>query len=304
MIKEAMASIRKRSDQLRRRHHVVPRFYLERFANEGQIGIWDTTNGDLSTRGTTNTSVITDFYMVYDEVGTPSDVLEVEVLDREVEAPAAPAVSRAVETGVISDEDRKAIARFVGFQYVRGQRFPKPVEDGLVELGKLQMAQAADLIEAGYEVEGVDETIREVKGREPTQEDYKEFMEALRSREGYKYAINRSASVAKYLSLGEAAESLLHAREWQLVHFDDPLLVTADEPVWLEWDGEPGPYGEGLGTVPAVWIPLSATTALRMGRTDVGGIEPSSIEPEWLNRCVAGQAHRFLFGNPDLLGAL
>lgn len=45
---------------------------------------------------------------------TSSDVFEVELLDREVESPAAPAVSRTVESGLIADEDREALARFMG----------------------------------------------------------------------------------------------------------------------------------------------------------------------------------------------
>ncbi len=290
-------------EPLRRNHHTVPKFYLERFAIEGEIGVLDLTTNKIWTSGAKATAVIKDFYMVYDDSGDPLDLFEVEFLDRQVEAPAAPVLRKAAAGEELTEKEREVLAVFIGVQSVRGQAFPKPVENALIQLGRLQFKTAAELVARGYDVPEVTEALKEINGREPTEEDYKEFVETATATDEYEYKINRAALVPMYMELGVRTAQLLLPRLWQVIHLDDPALITGDEPVWLETEDEAGPYGEGLGTAPGVWLALDPLTALRMGHPDVGEIDPGDVDAHRLNKAVVAQSQRFVYGDPAVIEA-
>lgn len=299
-IKDLLAAVRNRGP-LRRRHHVVPRFYLERFADDGALGVLDTEEGKIWTTGTKDTAVIKNFYMVYDQDGEPYDIFEVEFLDKQVEGPAAPVLAKAAVGEDLTDKEREKLAVFIGIQSVRGKAFPKPVEDAMVRMAKLQLQLAAELIEDGYEVAGVREAVEEVLGREATDQEVQEFAESARNTQDYKYEVHRPAMLGHYMDIGLRTADLLLGYEWQVIRFDDPVLITADEPVWLEASGSVGPYGVGFGTADAIWMPLGPAAALRMVRPGLEEVDVATVDLERLNQGVAGQAHRFLYGDPELL---
>lgn len=107
------------------RHHVVPRFYLARFADEGhRLVAFDAEADDEETVSPKRASVISDFYTI--DIGAgPSD--EIERCLSEIEALAATALRRIDEgTFPPSDADRGAITSFMALQFVRGPDFRAP----------------------------------------------------------------------------------------------------------------------------------------------------------------------------------
>jgi hypothetical protein len=107
-----------------KRHHVVPKFFLQRFALDDKIELVD--RHDLSTRITTNVEkalAYKHFYSVHTEDGRDTTVER--MFATHIEGPAKRAISRLV------DEKRSCslpglrgpFATFLAFQYVRGPGF-------------------------------------------------------------------------------------------------------------------------------------------------------------------------------------
>jgi hypothetical protein len=78
---------------LRRRHHYVPRFHLERFADDGAIFIFDRETGETRKSGTKAIAVKKDLYRI-DVLDMQIDVPEIAL--SEIEG-AASEVLRAIE---------------------------------------------------------------------------------------------------------------------------------------------------------------------------------------------------------------
>jgi hypothetical protein len=106
--------------KLKRRHHTVPRFHLERFANERRQLIRVPLAGPRSHPASIgDASVEKDFYLIEREDGTRTDALE-DLLS-EAEGRAATAVRAVVDEGAwpIPDEHRHGIALWAASQALR-----------------------------------------------------------------------------------------------------------------------------------------------------------------------------------------
>ncbi|MET8197417.1 DUF4238 domain-containing protein [Micromonospora sp. NPDC005222] len=94
-------------DKLRRRHHIVPRFYLQRFADQRGLLRRIVLPGDVRhSVSVTDATVAKDFYLVEEEDGSRSD--RVEELLGDVETEAAEAFRTVVDRHVwpIPDDAR------------------------------------------------------------------------------------------------------------------------------------------------------------------------------------------------------
>jgi hypothetical protein len=94
-----------------------------------------------------------------------------------------------------------------------------------------------------------------------------------------------------------------NARTWRLLEFDEPVLVTCDEPVALVGEDPyaPGNAG-GLVRAPEVVFPIGARHALLMIRPDLGSDEGrrhgTAKQADIINLHVAFGAHRFIVRHP------
>lgn len=102
-----------------RRHHTIPRFYLDNFAQAGQIGTVILPGDRRFTQSVINASVMKDFYALGQPNTEGSDVFE-RVLST-FESMSAPVV-RKVLGGVwpLVEEDRTVFAEFAAVRYLRG----------------------------------------------------------------------------------------------------------------------------------------------------------------------------------------
>lgn len=293
---------------LSRRHHVVPAFYLDRFANEGLLGSLDLKTGKVIAAGPRDLAVVKNFYMIRDSEGNEYDLWEHDFLANSIEGPAAIPLAKAAAGDDLEGEEREALARFVAIQSVRGQAFPTAVERGVVQAAELQLRVARAFLDRGQEVAGIRESIseayNELYGREPTEEEYAQEVADFGNLDGMKIEVNREWMLRHYMGAGMRLSMVLTTFDWQIIRFDDPVLITSDEPVWLEAPAGGGPYGVGFFTAEAIWMPLDPTAAVRMRQSTFDPVDPGSIDPAWLNQELAQRAHRFLYGNEAALSSL
>lgn len=111
------------------KHHYVPRFLLERFADERdtkrQVWALDNASGRPFKTNPRNLAAVSDFYT---QDGEPEDAAE-EALAR-LEAHGAALIARLVAGEEISDQERADLAVFVGQTHMRTPLGRQWLKDG------------------------------------------------------------------------------------------------------------------------------------------------------------------------------
>ena len=154
----------------RRRNHLVPDFYLKRFADEaGRIAVFplDSSRSPFVT-GTAGVAVEIDFYTIETPEG-PSDELE-SIISDDIEGPAAEAMRQLrQEDWPPTYEVRAAMAHFLTLQLLRGRRFRDLVEN----VSETTARQILELL--GSNPEGLRRSYLQAMGEEPSGETLTEL---------------------------------------------------------------------------------------------------------------------------------
>ena len=104
-----------------KRHHIVPEFYLRRFADAGKVELLKRSNlAESIHTSVENALVERHFYSIDTDEGRDSQVEK--MLGSQVEPGAARAITRLVDEGrsLSLPGLRRAVSTFLAFQYVRG----------------------------------------------------------------------------------------------------------------------------------------------------------------------------------------
>ncbi|MCA1943428.1 MAG: DUF4238 domain-containing protein [Yonghaparkia sp.] len=231
-----------------KKHHIVPRWVLDNFANEkSQVSVRDRNSGEHSLRSV-NDLAITDFYTTVDVDGNLNS--QMEDLLGVIESAALDVVRRELaglsfrRSHEISSDDRLALDGFVAMQKVRGMRTRRSLE--LLTDWQLKFLNQGKL------------TVEEINGLEfiPHQNEHIRMMNSLVDR------------IAGHLSRRPAS----------LLKLDRPLLVISDEPVVLRHeqsdsrtraakaDGLPLPNGQDQN--PANIVSLTSNSAGGLAMAD------------------------------------
>lgn len=119
-----------------KRHHAVPRFYLERFAKDDGL-IWLHNVEDVTAVRANPKDAIVEKYLYSPEVGeNPKDDSFEKFLAERIEGPAAPCLERLANGEEISPEDRQRIALFIAYQEYRSQYMRDLVTGFVTEIAK------------------------------------------------------------------------------------------------------------------------------------------------------------------------
>jgi hypothetical protein len=281
-----------------RRHHTVPKFLLRRFAADDQVQlVW---RDDLSRSFPTNVDnalVETDFYNIETDAGASTEVEE--LLGTHIEGPAARALRRVVDESRFPPMPglRETLSQFFSFQFVRGPA----MRHMLVNQFKATAVKIASLVTP----EMARKHLRETDGREPTDDEVTEFAAFAHQTDEDRVQVDKEANLHLGMALGVVYELLPYfaRRRWQLLHFNDPLLITGDEPVGLIGAStRAGDRSLGLGMAPELVIPTDPTHALVLVRPD-RTTQESILQgtPEMariINLNLAYGCHRFLVHRP------
>lgn len=278
-----------------RRHHLVPKFYLEGFARDDRIGV--IRLGETPSRFVTsviNAAVEVDFYTVETDDGPSADV---EEMLSGIEGRAATAIKALLADGLPMDEDHASdLAIFLGFQALRDRR-TRDAQNQMADFFAKAM-----LVSLGPEQ--VRKALEEIYRRPPTEDEVEAQLAFMANHDRYTVNQHTNELVRGMLETVEAAAAIIAGRTWQLLRFDEPVLVTSDSPV-VQWQAPANRsdfYGVGIGTADELRFPVDQRHALVMAWEAPAGEVTRLGTPKMaaeLNRSVLAGAYQAVFHHPD-----
>lgn len=289
------------------KHHFVPRSYLRRWAEAGEVQVATIATGRRAPGGVGVTGMKRGFYAVDSYAKDPNAV---EKAFGTVEDPGKRVIDRIVdrrkgETWPLSLDDRVALGAYVALQALRGpeqRQLMQSLQDEMVERETRSVEEhgAANWF-ANHGLHLTEESARAEWDAAVGSEEARIPIDAL-------YHAQRIAEHA------DTVTALFLSRYWTIVRFDAPALITSDAPVSLndvhderdEW---------GWQNAPSISFPLNRTTALVLGaqypsqsQTDTEALLRGAFDHEavgndtWANRLNARTVHNAeneLYYHPD-----
>lgn len=279
-----------------RRHHVVSKFYLERFADESHMVMRVPLGGGESRPVPTRSATVQrDFYGVERE-GVEPDVFENALAG--LEAPAAAAMRRLVDEEIwpISDEDRYDIACWIALQHTRSVATRTAGEEMYRAIAKLEVGTSTT------------SELRVKLGRAPeTSDDQIETLRARMLATAETFEVDHHNHLELMLESLEGTTNLVFFRRpWVLTKWTRQGLATSDTPVILGPSAAEGFFGGGgpsIGMASELLLPLGRRALLMMGelssdREDYLGVSTALIAKR-VNRYTLMNARREAFHHPD-----
>jgi len=209
--------------QRARRHHVVPRFLLRRFANDrGEIFVADHAKREGFITSIENAAIETDFYGI-DVEGEDEDHFERRLAD--IESAAALSLPRLLSADH-DDEDRDNVFAFIAIQATRGPVF----RDRLAAFERMRAETRRQI--AAEDHEAIARFLRSEGGNEPTTVDVNAFASDL-LRAGLAVDIPREYSVVSALIAASDLLSQMGGLQVFVLECPKYTFVTSDNPVLL-----------------------------------------------------------------------
>jgi hypothetical protein len=279
----------------KRHHHTVPRFYLNRFADDTRHVMRVALPGDKRRSiSTTDAAVVKDFYLVQAPDGTWSDAVEDMLAD--LESRAAPAFQNLVDhrRWPIDRQARETISSWAAAQYLRTTA-ARQVGDDLTNF-VLKLA----IVTGGRRA--MRDALEQIEQRAVDDEDVDEAWALMTRFQDYKIQAHQNFHIETILRLLPPTAASFQARGWNIVRFTRKTLITTDAPVVPlnpPGSGHHGPVG--LATAAGLLLPLDRHAALIMGQPHATDEETpgTAALARTFNQILAANAHRCVFHHPD-----
>jgi hypothetical protein len=284
------------------RHHLIPQFFLKRFANEqDQLILVDGKSGKAHTTHVKNAAVEAGFYTIETDEG-PSQ--EVEAFLSSVESATAQALTLLDEgTWPLLGEARGALATFIALQLVRGRDFRFAVND--FELSVMKKAMQLEALNP----DSVRQRLKEATGSDPSDAELEFTLEVMR--EGRFDIRDRGSTIVAGIEASQDLAKLAFVKRWRLLEGDEMALLIGDVPVTMWADPKRHPTSVravGLGTADEVILPLDPWKCLLLSPPNdfTPGADDlrSSIGAEGaakINLRTVATAQRFIFHHPAMI---
>lgn len=282
------------------RHHLVPQMYLRLFADErSRITLVDRDDLDRAFRTSVKKACAeVGFYDWRPDLHPESPPVDEEMLHPEfIERSLSAFESRAVNPIRLilasgrppnTKEDRYHLTNFIAFQMTRTRR----LREDLSAMGTIAMREH---LKSTLDPRSVAEWLR-ARGEPHSLDDVREFIVSATGEDGPRlvpdpaYAIQQSVGLA----LTTVAEALW-TRQWAVAAYDEPRLLTSDEPVVL-WHPDHEPTGPA--NAPIVWLALGRRHLLEI-RADDAPLLQQEDRAAIFNAAVATGADRWIIHHPD-----
>lgn len=232
-----------------KRHHTVPKFYLEGFADEKMLHAVNIQDGSEHNTNVVNATAESHFYRVPDH---PTDPGAFEAALSEAEGGAA-VILRSIVEGAwpLSANDRFAFAQFMTLQFLRVQSHRRQMQHAIAAILRGLSTDNPAEFERILSLPGAPEGVDFANGEVPA-------------------LVSSAAHIQQISILIPALVGHLLDRPWGLIRFDQPSLITSDEPLTpIPNPRESQNVGLGLENSWALLFPLTRELALVMFRTPI-----------------------------------
>jgi hypothetical protein len=282
------------------RHHQLPRFYLERFANERmQIAAVDRRTGERRVTAIKDTAAEKDFYTAINTEGEKDG--KTEHLLTHIEGNAARAI-RNILNPVFrlfppQPQDRADLCLFLAFQKVRGKLTRKRIE-------LLSDLWAHAHVPGDMTAEQATAWLR-THSQEVTPDSVKELADLSVSMGDLEFKPDPNEHLRAMGELALRISEMLLPRPWWIAEYDSPALLTSDEPIALHFRDRSRPpgYGYGIAYADEIWFPLDPRRLLILGRPGAPLPEQRLGVPletaRTVNLTVTAGAYERVYMHPD-----
>ena len=287
-----------------KRHHFIPRFLLNRFADDDErLTQLDTSTGAPQQIGAKQAASRHHFYTFADEDGVKSAA--VEGVFGMVESHAAPALLRLEQEGAVSDIDRGTISLFLAYLVARTPAAREEAERVSQEaFARMMAAHVADPMAFMELVQAQAEDDEEMRLTADAAEELRQSM--LRMLKEGRLKITSPDGGAATNALIEAAYSrtilIYSATEWTLLRTDLSGFVTSDRG---HASVDPTPQhpwmAEGIYSSPnaQTYFPISAESCLVIspGEPTLRVDHADEEQVMEANLRICGWADRYIYGS-------
>lgn len=305
--KDGVPTMSQKGHQEKRRHHQIPRFYLQRFScpNTGRIWTYDKEAGKAWPRSVDDTGFERHLYSVTMDDGQRNT--EIEDMIAKIEETAAPLLQEVISGKDLSGQSRYDFASFVAMMLVRTNAFRRLYAE---IHGNMRMARDYGIASNDALFETTMQRFQADCG-EVTDEQKQRLRAIMLDPSDYIIQVDREYTL---LALGfhDALAPLISSMEWTVVEAPkkDRWFLTSDNPV-TQW--VPPQYchpSRGTGGFRnkhvEVLFPLSPTLCW-IGHWLQGTPRYMRHTTEWVkqtNRITADSAEKFLYSHVERAGIL
>ena len=234
------------NDKTTSAHHTVPKFYLKGFKDdEGHITVWNRNTGSLRKKALRYTSVTRGYYTVLDKNKSESDM--VEDFYSHIESAAKPVFEKMTcvfsQTPAYNSEERTSLSIYLASQFFRTKQVRRKSQLLYDYIFKLQ------------------ELVSLSNKKEPLTQKQINFLSNPHIMGELKQP--QDIYIKHELEMAHESIPLFYNRQWTIVEFNKPRLITSDTPIVLVPRGNHCPVG--LATAPEFWFPIDNRHLLILG---------------------------------------
>jgi hypothetical protein len=275
-----------------KRHHYLPRFYLNKFCENGLLWVFDRKKNEYRKQPPINTAVKNKYYTIIDEKGIHYNEIEEKLSI--IEGETKPIIDKIEQHGYISLEDKAVLSIFVALFRTRVPEFEKEMDSQAEKVIKhLNKSMVADVKKAK-------ELIKQfAKNDEQKNISPQELLDFVQ-KEDYTVKFPRIHSLEMMSFLTRELPLYFVQMDWQFWHTgkkgsyvtsDNPFILTPPE----KYNGPFGIFTKGAKKI----CPLSKDVCLVMcdHGERVMHMQVNRKQVRSINTLVTMNCERFLIGN-------
>lgn len=287
-----------------KRHHYVPRFYLDHFTNkEGFLWVYDRKTDEYRKQKPSDTAVQKNYYAIQNKDGGKD--MGVEELFSVIEGEADAIIKKILSGKTITQEEKGKLSVYISYQMVRVPEYEKQVTESEEKLIKKINEMRFSSVE---ETKKVIQKYKE-SGNNQKEIDPEEMFNFVKSGK-YGVSFPREWSLRYVLELGYDLAEYFANMEWTFLYApNNTSFITSDNPytTFAPEDRDPNCFwqrGVGIMTKGAKKVlPLSTNLILVIG--DIGDrffiAESDRVGVRGINKTFARTSGRFIYARDEAL---
>jgi hypothetical protein len=274
-----------------KRHHFLPKFYLDGFARDGLVWLYDRTKDEYRCQQPLNTAVIRNYYVFENQDGEQDYSLE--NFFSKIEGSAKSSIAKLEMHEELSIEERLDLASFIALLQVRSPKFDREANTA-IDAAMKRVAKHAFPNEdaAGRLVRLYSEKTGE------NQISAKSMFDFIHN-EKFRIQLSRNTVISAMLDQAQKVTFEVAMMDWVVVHaHPSSAFITTDQPIGFIVPDEFRQSGEpvfGLASQKIVkLVPLSQRISLMLGHFGGGfghrGMHRDQVRS--VNKLVASECDR------------